>query len=496
MQTPRSRHTRGVALAVTLWVLAILGMIAATYALTVQTNTHLSANFSDELVALGLARAGLEVTLARLTEGQHQYSGAENGWDDRTSDDDEMDFERGTYRVRIFDEGGKLDVNRATEEQWGLLLDDDRLAAAVMDWIDEDDETRPDGCESFYYEGLTPSHSARNGAVSSVEELGLVRDMTLEKLWGDAGLLNVPRRAGEVRGLVDLLTVTSIDSNLTAEGEERVNVNTADQEALSNALSEYLTEEQIQAIIAYRDDREESSTPTGGAGGTSGTPGTPGTPGMPAIPGLPGDAEMEAAGRAGVRQFPDDEASGGTGSEPPGFDMPDMETGLPSELLQFGGEQPTPETPAAGGAGAEEEEQAFSSLADLLNVEGITTDDLSNIADLVTTTDEGIRYGLVNINTAPAEVLATVTGLDENLAEEIVRWRQSQGAFESTAQLLEIDGMDQEVFAEVAGAVTVRSYVFTIEALGQVPQSGIVKLIRCTVDVSGSQPNILRYAER
>jgi len=89
-----------------------------------------------------------------------------------------------------------------------------------------------------------------------------------------------------------------------------------------------------------------------------------------------------------------------------------------------------------------------------------------------------------------------VAGLNENLAEEIVRWRQSQGAFANIAQLLEIDGINQEVFSEIAGALTVRSYVFTIEALGQVPQSGIVKLIRCTVDVSGDQPNILRYAER
>jgi len=461
-------------------------MVAATYALTVQTNTHLSANFSDELVALGLARAGLEITLARLIEGHHQYTGAETGWDDRTSEEDEIDFDRGTYRVRIFDEGGKLDVNRATEEQWGLLLDDERLAAAVMDWIDEDDETRPDGCESFYYQGLTPSYSARNGAVTSVEELGLVRGMTLEKLWGDAGLLNVPRRSGEVRGLVDLLTVTSIDSNLDSEGEKRVNINTADQQALSEALGEYLSEEQIQAIIAYRDEHGRRSAPTGGGSGA---------PVSPTVPGLP-SAPTEPTGRATGRQVPSDDMPTGAGSIPSDLDMPDMQTGLPSELLQFGGEQPAPVTPAPTTGREAEQEQAFASLADLLSVEGITTDDLSRIADRVTTTDEGIRYGLVNINTAPVEVLAAVAGLNENLAEEIVRWRQSQGAFANIAQLLEIDGINQEVFSEIAGALTVRSYVFTIEALGQVPQSGIVKLIRCTVDVSGDQPNILRYAER
>jgi hypothetical protein len=47
---------------------------------------------------------------------------------------------------------------------------------ALLDWLDEDDEVRPEGAESAYYAPL--GRRPRNGALHSVEELILIRGMT------------------------------------------------------------------------------------------------------------------------------------------------------------------------------------------------------------------------------------------------------------------------------------------------------------------------------
>ena len=83
--------------------------------------------------------------------------------------------------VRIEDERGKVPLNLLDETLATRLLEvaglsGDRLAVArdsLLDWLDDDDETRPFGAEDAYYvpRGYYPS----NGPLQSLEELGAVR---------------------------------------------------------------------------------------------------------------------------------------------------------------------------------------------------------------------------------------------------------------------------------------------------------------------------------
>jgi hypothetical protein len=58
-------------------------------------------------------------------------------------------------------------------------------AAAILDWLDEDDEPRePNGAEVDYYAGLATPYTPTNGPVLSVEELLLVRGVTPSLLFG------------------------------------------------------------------------------------------------------------------------------------------------------------------------------------------------------------------------------------------------------------------------------------------------------------------------
>jgi competence protein ComEA len=47
----------------------------------------------------------------------------------------------------------------------------------------------------------------------------------------------------------------------------------------------------------------------------------------------------------------------------------------------------------------------------------------------------------VNINTADATQLATLNGIGESKAEQIVAWRQANGPFRSVEQLAEVKGI-------------------------------------------------------
>lgn len=97
--------------------------------------------------------------------------------------------------VVIEDERGKVPVNQIADEQVRALYEElgasgQELAIqtdSTLDWLDDDDEVRPDGAEYQYYadRGLRP----RNGALRSVEELLLVRGITprvLARLRGTA----------------------------------------------------------------------------------------------------------------------------------------------------------------------------------------------------------------------------------------------------------------------------------------------------------------------
>ncbi len=55
------------------------------------------------------------------------------------------------------------------------------LAAALMDWLDDDADPRgADGAEDYFYQGLTPAYRAGNGPLGAISELRLVKGFTAE----------------------------------------------------------------------------------------------------------------------------------------------------------------------------------------------------------------------------------------------------------------------------------------------------------------------------
>ncbi len=190
------RGQRGLALVAVLWALVLLAVIAATVLSESRTQSRLARNFLDAAQAEALADGGVY----RAMEGLARPNAA-GGW---RVDGTVYAWARpeGEVRIRIEDEGGKIDLNRANGRLLGNLflaagLEPGRaeaLAAAVQDFRDADDTRRPDGAEDSDYAGAGLPHGAKDAPFDAVEELAQVYGMTRKIYAAVAGAITVHAR--------------------------------------------------------------------------------------------------------------------------------------------------------------------------------------------------------------------------------------------------------------------------------------------------------------
>ncbi len=62
----------------------------------------------------------------------------------------------------------------------------------------------------------------------------------------------------------------------------------------------------------------------------------------------------------------------------------------------------------------------------------------------------------VDLNTASAPLLSRVSGLSTTVAKSVVQWRESNGAFKSRQQLLQVTGLGPKTFEQSAGFLRIR----------------------------------------
>jgi general secretion pathway protein K len=165
-------------------------------------------------------------------------------------------FDDGTLDLQIEDHGGRLQVNALISPQGGTVDAEQRnrfyrlfttaeiglspdqaehILDALTDWLDEDDAINGFGAENSWYQTQDPPYTCKNGPISSIDELTLVRGITPELLYG----------SNTRPGLAQLLTPYGVDGN--------ININTAPPLVL-RTLSEGLDQTLVDALLAYRAD--------------------------------------------------------------------------------------------------------------------------------------------------------------------------------------------------------------------------------------------------
>lgn len=113
---------------------------------------------------------------------------------------------------------------------------------------------------------------------------------------------------------------------------------------------------------------------------------------------------------------------------------------------------------AAGGAGAD-------AAADYLNQAAVAEDGQQIYIPSISEVQEGTagQEGIpgkqeddkVNLNTADADELMTLTGIGEAKAEAILQYREEKGGFRSVEELMEVDGIKEGVFNKIKDQIKV-----------------------------------------
>ena len=63
--------------------------------------------------------------------------------------------------------------------------------------------------------------------------------------------------------------------------------------------------------------------------------------------------------------------------------------------------------------------------------------------------------GKVNINTADANELTTLTGIGLSRAEDIIRYREKHGRFQTIEDIMQVSGIKESVFEKIADQIAV-----------------------------------------
>lgn len=171
---------KGIALVIVLWMLALLGILAAGYSHMMRTETMLTANLIHATQANTLAEAGITQAIAELLKPVN-----EQRWKiDGTAYNIALNNNKITIKIRA--ETGKIDLNTARSELlFGLFQsvnvakqEQMPLVQAILDWRDRDSLVRKHGAEDDDYRNAGMAYGAKDGPFNSLDELLLVRGMT------------------------------------------------------------------------------------------------------------------------------------------------------------------------------------------------------------------------------------------------------------------------------------------------------------------------------
>jgi len=233
------RDQRGVALVVVLWVTVLLAVMAGVFSSVVRSEARGAANLVSQTRAYYMAAGGVNAAVAGIIDRQRQGGAQaaapgeqtaqteEEGWsaDGRPRD---LRFDGGVVTVRVFDEAGKLDVNKATRDDLVRLFvalgvkgaERDMVIDSILDWRDENNFHRLNGAEDDYYEQLPEPYGAKDAPLATIDELLWIKGVSPEMFYGDAPEGGGKEGEDEIAlGLAGALTVYT--------GSLRVNVNTA-----------------------------------------------------------------------------------------------------------------------------------------------------------------------------------------------------------------------------------------------------------------------------
>lgn len=257
--TQTQRRDEGVALLLALLFVILLSAIVVEYCYEMQVEATLVSGQSDELQAYVASKSAIAAAMSLIATSQQSSAagpviGPSQPSPGQGAADTLLDpwalgisaqsINEAVMQASIKDEYGKLNLNALIDPDtdqprenvekvlralFRIRKVDQDPTDAIIDWLDANEETQgSNGAESDTYQSLTVPYSCKNGPMSSIEELLLIKGITPIVYFGDPDQNQLP--------LSDLLTVHG-------DPKGRVNINTAAKELL-DAMGEGLDDGQ------------------------------------------------------------------------------------------------------------------------------------------------------------------------------------------------------------------------------------------------------------
>ena len=182
MKRPECGNQGGVALVMVLWVLILVTISTGAYTLTARMDQLEAHTVLSGTQARMAAEAGINLAVMSLRDPDELTRLVPDGRGYF------MEFEGIQIEVQVTDERGKLNINTAGEDMFINLLtangldtsEAELLAAAIADWIDQDEIERANGAELAAYDAAGLGLGPANRGFVMVEELLQVLGMSWE----------------------------------------------------------------------------------------------------------------------------------------------------------------------------------------------------------------------------------------------------------------------------------------------------------------------------
>jgi general secretion pathway protein K len=261
----------------------VLTVLAGGFAYSMKVETKLARNATSESELEWLGRSAVECARWELAQqlaiSQEPYDALNQVWAGGvggigTSNSPLADFKNelqtqdGGATWTIIDLERKANINVAGEailDQAMMVMGVDAgqpVVNCILDWIDRDDNTRIQGAESDYYQGLTPPYFAKNGPIDDISELLLIKNAADFYAAVDPNVAQqraynpLTSRFGNAANIIPTAPV-GLTNLFTPLSNGKININTASAEVLQ--LIPSVTPEAAQGIVGAREGEDDGS---------------------------------------------------------------------------------------------------------------------------------------------------------------------------------------------------------------------------------------------
>ena len=258
-------ESRGVALIMVLWVIAILSVVVLEFSFAMRTEVHITTNYKEELQCYAMAEGGVQRAIGeliykldpRIQQMRRTLKPEETPPEQREWIPDgrpySLPFGLGTCEIRVMSEAGKVNINAVSESMLRKIIGQlglegetkDIVADSILDWRDPNDFYRVNGAENDYYQSLKDPYDCKNGNLDSIEELLLVRGITPDLFYGTKGTSTGEEASVDRIGLKDIFTIYSFG--------EQVDINSATPFVLNAVLG--IPQEVSQLMVKAREEK-------------------------------------------------------------------------------------------------------------------------------------------------------------------------------------------------------------------------------------------------